>query len=241
MAKLPSNGATATPPMPGTVAPLPTVQPAPIEAGAWPADMQDVIEGELKPSVPASAGISSMANVMNSALQQQTKPNGGPVASNPAAGMAFLKGTNFAEVSEGGRLLKLFDRSGADIYYEGKITESFWKTSEKGNECINLKIEITFPLADAGVEILDNLAMTEKAAGRVKSLLRACELLSEDGQTPMLGDIAELIGEVVRFKVVHNTFTNPKTQKTYTNNRVDYSFEAAYETPGLSNAPQPTF
>lgn len=254
----PSNNGNA-PTMPRPSAPVPVVTPA----GAWPSDMQtapvpEVVEGDFAGPVPnAVPGVSvagfagGLNTAMNRAVQQQAKvadTNKRPGDAN--RGMALLRGIDFTQVADSGRVLPPLHPNGTPIDYEGEIISAEWRQNDKGQDYPALEIKTTFPVQFAGVTIFDNISLGETSQWKSKSLMRATDTLSEDGQTFIAAGIEEWEGHIVGFQINNEEYTNPKTGKTYTNNRVKGAYATAYLTPslGMSNieaenhsAPNPKF
>lgn len=257
-----ANVVTTAPPMPAA-APRPVApaapQPVATPAGAWPQDMQqgitdpDTVEGQFVqpvhpvaplanavPGVNVAGFAGGLNTAMNKAVQQQAKAtdaNKRPGDAN--AGMALLRGIDFSQVADAGRLLPTHDRAGQPIDYEAEVISAEWRTGDDGSQNVALELKTTFPVADAGITIFDNISLKEKAQWKAKSLMRATETLSEDGTTPLMAGIDEWEGHIVRFRITHEEYTNPRTQKTYTNNRIEGSYSPAYLTPSLNMTAPP--
>jgi hypothetical protein len=198
-------GAPAAPAVPAPAAPAPQFA-APVPAlFAQPA-------GLGAPAAP-SGGIGAMMSGM-----------GGP-----SGGGGIFQSVNWGDVSEGGggALLDLVDDKGNPIKYEGRIDKASLGTSSAGNQMVSIEVVVTYPLKHAGARLYDTLTFTDKSVWKVKSCLRACGLLSEDGNSSLAQSEQELVDNIVRFGIKNEEYDGALKSKIAT------GYSEGFETPGL--------
>lgn len=143
----------------------------------------------------------------------------------------LLRDINFGGVIERNtKLLKVKDSAGQPVDYEAEIMKVDAKTSSTGNQMFEITLKTSFPVEDAGVSMWDNLTMNETSLWKLKSILRACDLLSADGAAFIGRSEQEMVGNIVRFQIKHDEYEG------VFKNKVATGYSAGFETPGLPGA-----
>jgi len=112
-----------------------------------------------------------------------------------ALGRSFLEGLDLSKVQES-NYVKLPEGEDRDFI----ITRARVEKAATGTPMLKMDWVVTDDYPEAGGKLGENIALTTNVMWKFKALLRACDLLSEDGSTPLITDFSDLNGCVVTAK-----------------------------------------
>ncbi len=185
--------------------------------------------GNGNPGLPGDPAASATAQqpgddlaARMAALQQTAGPQSSMQGEDDI--LKLMRGSSFGDVPLGGgfRLLP------TDQEIEALIKKVTTKTSAQGNKMVALELEVTFPTEFSGVKLFDQCVLVDNSLWKLKSVLSACGLLSDDG-TFTGSSLQELVDYVIRFRIKHEEYQG------VARNKILGGYMEAYQTPGLQN------
>jgi hypothetical protein len=114
-------------------------------------------------------------------------------------------------------------------------------TSKAGNTKYDVRVKVTAPAVYKGKVIFDTVTITDAALWRVKGLMRATDLLSEDG-ADFLGDSEQsFVGKEVGFKVKVDSYHKEGEKEPRLSNKIDGGYKEPFDFDEEGDASAPDF